>query len=183
MAEKDSKYVSLPDRDPIFSGTIKRILQLIALFVPGSTNLRIWLHRMRGVKIGSPAFIGYGALIETAYPQLVTIGNNVEIGIRSTIIAHFKYDLNNSKNKKAPYVKIEDDVYIGPGVIILPNVTIGKGSVVSAGSIVFKSIPPQTMVQGNPAKQIARCNIPLSFNHSFEEFICNLRPIKNKKTD
>ncbi len=178
MTEKDSKYSTLSKREPLLIGFKNRLLQLVALYAPGAETLRIWLHRMRGVKIGSPAFIGYGVIIETSHPELVSIGKNVEISIRSTIIAHFKYIKTKAKTKRDPFVRIEDDVYIGPGVIILPNVTIGRGSVVTAGSIVFESIPPHTMVRGNPAKQIAQCNIPLTFNHSFEEFICNLRPIK-----
>jgi len=164
--------------DPFFRGIKNRLLQLIALYIPGAKTLRVWLHRMRGVKMGKHIFIGTGAIIETGFPELVTLGNNVEIGIRSVIIAHFKYYPKKEKPKKKPFVKIEDDVYIGPGVIILPNVTVGQGSVVTAGSIVYNSVPPHTMVQGNPAKPIAKCTVPLAWDHSYKEFISNLRPIK-----
>ncbi|MGA1825071.1 MAG: acyltransferase, partial [bacterium] len=64
--------------------------------------------------------------------------------------------------------------------IILPNVTIGRGSVVMAGSVVAKSVPPHTMVRGNPAVEIAKCRVPLSFNNTYKDFISNLRPIKKK---
>jgi acetyltransferase-like isoleucine patch superfamily enzyme len=134
---------------------------------------------MRGIKMGKKIFIGYGAILETGFPELITIGNNVEIGIRSTIIAHFKYEpLKQTTPQKKPFVVIEDNVYIGPHVLILPNVVIGEGSVVSAGSVVSKSVPPKTMVQGNPAKPIAKCGVPLSWDHSYKDFISNLRPIK-----
>ena len=49
-------------------------------------------------------------------------------------------------------VIIEDWVYIGTGSQILPGVTIGEGSLVAAGSIVTKSVPPGMVVGGNPAK-------------------------------
>ena len=49
-------------------------------------------------------------------------------------------------------IVIEDDVWIGYGATILKGVTLGKGCVVGAGSIVTKSVPPHTIVVGNPAR-------------------------------
>ena len=49
-------------------------------------------------------------------------------------------------------VKIEDNVWIGGGVIILPGVTIGKNSVIGAGSVVTKDIPSNCVAVGNPCK-------------------------------
>jgi acetyltransferase-like isoleucine patch superfamily enzyme len=74
-------------------------------------------------------------------------------------------------------VKIGDEVWIGPGSLILPNVTIGNGSVVAAGSVVSLSVPPGTMVQGNPARPIAKCPVPLKKGVVFEEFLKNLLPL------
>ncbi len=51
-------------------------------------------------------------------------------------------------------VIIEDDCWIGAGAIILNGITIGKGSVVGAGSVVTKDVPPYTIVAGNPARKI-----------------------------
>jgi UDP-3-O-[3-hydroxymyristoyl] glucosamine N-acyltransferase len=62
-------------------------------------------------------------------------------------------------------------------VIIPPNVTIGKGSVVSAGSVVNQSVPPGTVVQGNPAQPVARFAMPLAWR-SYETFMQNLSPIE-----
>jgi acetyltransferase-like isoleucine patch superfamily enzyme len=53
--------------------------------------------------------------------------------------------------EQAP-VRIEDDVWIGCSCIILKGVTIGEGAIVSAGSVVTKDVPPNTMVGGNPAR-------------------------------
>lgn len=49
---------------------------------------------------------------------------------------------------------IEDEVWIGGGAILLPGVTIGKGSVVGAGAVVTKDIPPYSVAVGNPARVI-----------------------------
>ena len=150
-------------------GLKNRFLQVIAMSAPGALSFRVWCHRLRGVKMGQQVWIGTGAMIETAYPWLVQIGNRVVIGIRVTIIAHFH---------EVQGVTIEDDVFIGPGVIILPGITIGAGSVISAGSVVTASVPPQTVVQGNPARPVARCSIPLGLRTSSREFAKHLKPLR-----
>lgn len=55
--------------------------------------------------------------------------------------------------KSAP-VTIEDNVWIGANVTILPGVVVGRGSVIAAGSVVTKSVPPNSLVAGVPAKVI-----------------------------
>ena len=52
------------------------------------------------------------------------------------------------------FVKIEDDCWIASNAVILAGVTVGKGAVVAAGSIVTKDVPPYSIVGGNPAKII-----------------------------
>jgi len=126
---------------------------------------------MRGVQIGEKAWIGYDSIIDTSRPELVSIGNNVSISVRVTIIAHF----HNTKG-----VHIEDDVFIGPGAIILPNVTIGRGSVVTAGSVVSSSVPPGMLVQGNPARIVAKCSVPLGWTTPMEVFYRGLQPIRRR---
>ena len=134
---------------------------------------------MRGVSIGHNTSIGLSALIETAYPRLVSIGDNVTIGARVIIIGHLRDFTDNARLHGRPTVRLEDNVYLGPGVIVLPNVTIGQGAVVSAGSVVTHSVPPQTLVQGNPAKPIARCGVSLGGGVPYEQFLRQLTPIKD----
>lgn len=52
--------------------------------------------------------------------------------------------------------KISDNVLIGAAATILGNITIGKGAMVAAGSLVLKPVPPKTMVAGSPAKEVGR---------------------------
>jgi acetyltransferase-like isoleucine patch superfamily enzyme len=159
--------------EPLLSAFKNRMLQGFARYAPGAKTLRVRLHRWRGVSIGDGTFIGTDALIETSYPHLVSIGSEVAIGIRSVIIAHFRGPLPTGR----PSVRIEDKAFIGPGVIILPNVTIGYGAVVTAGSVVAKSVPPMTMVQGNPARAIGKCGVPLGMTTPLKEFYRHLRPV------
>lgn len=153
-----------------FSALKNRLLQQLAMSAPGGFKFRVMLQRMRGVKIGQDVWIGYGALIETGYPELVTIGDRVVIGIRSTILAHFQ---------EITGVTIKNDVYIGTCAVILPGITVGQGAVISAGSVVTSSVPPMTVVQGNPAKRVAECGIPLGLNTSRADFMKQLKPLKN----
>ena len=169
---------SKPISDSVLLGLKNRLLQSVALSVPGYKTMRVWLHRLRGVAIGSNVSIGLSVIIETAYPGLIFIGNNVTIGIRSTIIGHLRDSTVQARDNHQPTVRIEDNVYIGPGVLILPNVTIGHGAVVSAGSVVSRSVPPQTLVRGNPAEPLAHCGVSLGGGVSYEEFIRHLTPIK-----
>jgi len=173
-SQRDTPFTS----EPFLKGLGRRFLQILALYAPGQTTVRVWLHRLRGVRIGRDVRIGADVLIETAFPQWVTIGDHVIVSMRSTIIAHFEGSLPPIQEKRAYVsVRIEDEVFVGPGSMILPNVTIGRGAVVTAGSVVTKSIPPLTMVQGNPAQPIARCEIPLTYRTPLKEFMSKLRSI------
>ena len=113
-------------------GLKNRVLQVLARIAPGATTTRVLLKR--GVDIGKDVWIGYDTIIETSCPHLVTIRDRAAIGIRVTIIAH---------NRELEGVVIVEDAVLGVGVIVLPNVTIGRGAIVTAGSVVTKSVPPK----------------------------------------
>lgn len=154
--------------EKLLRGLSNRILQGLARIAPGATTTRVLLNRWRGVKIGKDVWIGYDTIIETSCPHLVTICDRAQIGIRVTIIAH---------NREQQGVLIEEEAALGAGVIVLPNVTIGRGAIVTAGSVVTKSVPPKTMVQGNPARPIATVEVPLGLDVSVKEFAKGLRSV------
>jgi serine acetyltransferase len=155
--------------EQLLAGLKNRFLQMLARAAPGAQTWRVILHRWRGVNIGKDVWIGYDTIIETSYPHLVTIRDRAAIGIRVTIIAH---------NREQRGVVIEEDAAVGAGAIVLPNVTIGRGAIVTAGSVVTKSVPPKTIVQGNPAQPIATVEIPFGLDVSLKEFAKGLRPIR-----
>ena len=95
----------------------------------------------------------------------VTIGNNCLIAANTQIIDGNGHELSfpNVENRiktvdEARPIIIEDNVWIGANVIVLPGVTIGAGSVIAAGSIVSKDIPPMAVAGGNPARVIKDMN-------------------------
>ena len=147
-------------------GVANRVLQHLARILPGARTLRVALHRARGVRIGKDVWIGSDVILETSQPALITIEEGSSIGMRATVIAHFK---------ETRGVKIERGAFVGPGAIILPNVVIGYGAVVTAGSVVTRSVPPMTVVQGNPAVPIATCGIPLGPDVTIKEFSRRLK--------
>jgi serine acetyltransferase len=152
--------------------SIIRILQMFAMILPGGQNLRVSMHRARGVRIGRDVWISSNVVLETEFPQLITIDDSVFIGIGVIVIAHFKESRRG--------VRIGKQAFIGPGVIILPNVEIGEGAVVTAGSVVTSSVPAMTVVQGNPAVPVAKCGVPLMPDTPLMEFSIRLKPLASR---
>ena len=151
---------------------MNRLMQHLARIMPGAETLRVSLHRARGVNIGQGVWIGYDVILDTSRPHLITLEEGSSIGMRATIIAHFR---------ETQGVKIEKDAFVGPGVIILPGVVVGQGAVVTAGSVVTQSVPPMTVVQGNPAVPVAKCGIPLVKKVSVKDFSRRLKPVVSRR--
>ena len=89
----------------------------------------------------------------------VTIGNHVNLaqGITVTALNHNFSDAEkriDEQGVNTTPVVIGDDIWIGANAVILPGVTIGSHSVVAAGSVVTKDVPPHSLVAGVPAKII-----------------------------
>jgi heptaprenylglycerol acetyltransferase len=159
-------------KEPLLRGALSRILQLLARISPGAQTWRVLLHRARGVRIGEGVWIGYDVVLDTAGPKLITIEDGATISIGAIIIAHFK---------EFRGVRIEKDAFIGPGAIILPNVVVGRGAVVKAGSVVSRSVPPMTVVEGNPAVSVAKCGVALRQDISLKTFSRNLQPLRSTR--
>ena len=175
--EVETEIRAMP-REGLIVGIKNRVLQMLARWMPGAFTFRVWAHRMRGVTLGTRVHIAPDVLIETAYPQWVSVGNNVQLGTRCMILAHMHTLPPKPSPKNYVSVRIENDVYIGPGAIILPNIRIGQGAVVTAGSVVTRSVPPMMMVQGNPAQPVARCGVALTWDTPLKTFYLNLKPLE-----
>lgn len=152
----------------LYRRTMDHILQVISKIVPYS-GLRIWLHKNRGVKIGNNVHIGPMVTIDDVYPNFVIIEDGVSIAGQNFILTHNKpleYHKNLSEAFLGPVI-IKKNAWIAIGVIILPGVTIGEGSIVASGSVVNKDIPPFTLYGGIPAKFIKefemKDGIPIGF--------------------
>ena len=114
---------------------------------------------MGDVLIGNNAIIGIGNVIIGP----VSIGNNVIFAQHVGILAmnHGYKDIHTPiRDQKCTYalITVEDDCWIGSNAIVTAGVTIGKHSIVAAGSVVTKDIPPYSIAAGNPARIIRQYN-------------------------
>lgn len=100
---------------------------------------------------GNNVFLNQGVRI--ACSREISIGDNALIGDETVILDSDYHGVANSPAKAAP-VRIEPDVWLGTRVIVLRGVTIGRGSVVGAGAVVTRSIPPFVFAAGVPAQVI-----------------------------
>lgn len=115
---------------------------------------RAKILKLGGVNIKGRALIYGGVLIDTVAPYNVYIGNNVTITAGTKILTHYLDPSVKGRIFRMGEVHIEDEVFIGINVVICNSVTIGKGAIVGAGSIVTKDIPPYQVWAGNPARYI-----------------------------
>lgn len=159
---------------------INRFLHKLAFIVPGGNTLRPWLHRIRGAKIGKNVWISQLVYIDELHPEALTIEDNCTIGLRTSIFTHFYWGYRKLENNKGKVV-IEKNVFIGPHCVILPNVRIGEGAVIKAGTVVSKDVPPYTFWGTQSAGALGRVTVPLTSEHIYEEFIAGLKPIRNEK--
>lgn len=116
----------------------------------------------RTISVGNDVYIGPGACLIASASEII-IGNKVLFGPNVTIvggdhnieqIGRFMYDVKEKLPENDQPVTIEDDVWLGAGVIILKGTTIGRGSVVAAGALVTKNVPRYAIVAGVPARVV-----------------------------
>lgn len=96
--------------------------------------------------------------------ERIEIGDRVAVGANVTLTDTDFHPLDPLERQRdflagrhAPVI-IEDDVFIGMQSLVLKGVTIGRGSVVGAGSVVVRNVPPGVIVAGNPARVVRRVN-------------------------
>ena len=120
--------------------------------------IKYW--RKKGAIIGEGCEIYPSASIDSE-PYLVKIGNHVRINSYVHLITHdgacwVVRGLNNGLDDCDLFGKINigNNVSIGTGALIMPNVTIGDNCIIGAGAVVTKDIEPNTVVAGVPARKI-----------------------------
>ncbi|WP_051253550.1 acyltransferase [Paenibacillus alginolyticus] len=136
---------------------IKRLINFTRARLRKYLLEEIWLEdyiRM-GMKIGENCDIQPGVIFDYSHCWLIKIGNNVTIAPQAYLLTHDASTKKMMNYTKIGSIIIEDNVFIGARALIMPGVTIGKNSIVGAGSIVTKSIPEGSVAVGNPARVIS----------------------------
>lgn len=129
-------------------GIAKKIVSLLNKEVPTEILIK------RGMKIGNNFSKQQGCFIDPTHCFLITIGDNVTMSIRVTVLAHDASTKSVCGYTKIGQVKIGNNVFIGANTTILPGVTIGDNVIIGAGSIVTHDIPSRSVVAGVPAKVV-----------------------------
>jgi maltose O-acetyltransferase len=105
--------------------------------------------------VGAGTFINAGCVILDV--GRVTIGERCQIGPNVQILTPthpLDPEMRRTGVEAAEPIEIADDVWLGGGVIVCPGVTIGRDTVVGAGAVVTKDLPPRVLAVGNPARVV-----------------------------
>ncbi len=110
-----------------------------------------------GLTVGEKFNPQFSVHLDPSHCWLITIGDRVTIAPRAQILAHDASTCGVVGYAKIGRVDIGNDVFIGAGAIVLPNVKIGDNVIVGAGAVVANSLEANGVYAGNPAKRI--CSI------------------------
>jgi maltose O-acetyltransferase len=146
-------YNRTPPEDP----RRRRLLEELLGGIGADSVVRAPFHCDYGcyLQIGSRTFVNFGLVALDAAP--ITIGDDVQIGPNVQLLTPtHPIDPRRRQEKweAAEPIGIGNNAWLGGGAIILPGVTIGEDTVVGAGAVVTKDIPPGVVAAGNPARVI-----------------------------
>jgi acetyltransferase-like isoleucine patch superfamily enzyme len=141
----------------------------------------VFVFHPENIEIGNNVYIGHNTILEGYHKNKMSIGDHTWIGqgcffhsaggikigkavgvgpgVKILTSVHKEDDLSKPiifNDLEFGEVIIEDGCDVGMGSIILPRVKIGEGSIIGAGSVVTKNIPPYSVVAGNPAKSLRK---------------------------
>jgi acetyltransferase-like isoleucine patch superfamily enzyme len=147
-----------------YTGSIAFLCKALLGYAAYYAFFPLWLpaalNRLRGVRIGNArkVYIAPNVLIDTIYPEAVTIEDEVYLTRGVKVIAHFNpttpiAELTGIESKVEP-VKIGYGTFVGVNAVILPGVELGRCCIVGAGAVVTKSAPDYSILGGNPAAVI-----------------------------
>jgi maltose O-acetyltransferase len=130
--------------------------RLAGVKIGRGSAIHMWANffQPKNIEIGKDTIIGDHVFLDGR--AVLKIGNHVDIA-SSVMIYNSEHDIESDdfRAREEP-VGIGDYVFIGPRAIILPGVTIGRGSVIAAGAVVTKDVPSNVIVGGVPATIIGK---------------------------
>ncbi len=134
-------------------GAFNHLFSMIITYLIGWPRARIALFRFIGMKIGRNCHISSRSIPDPLLPELIEFEDGSGCGIGVQLLTHNVMNVKHGSFSFGP-IKVCENARIGAYSIILPGVTIGKGSIIGAGSIVSDDIPEYSVAYGAPAKVV-----------------------------
>lgn len=140
---------------------LKYCMNLAILSPLNPRKIRPWVLRKVGCHVGKDVFIGSQVYIDAGHADLIYIDDHAHVTARTVLLCH-KRELKGycvgDDYAKLPYkvgkIHLKKGCSTGTDTLIMPNVTIGEGAIIGAGSLVTKDIPDWTIAIGRPAKVV-----------------------------
>ena len=118
-----------------------------------SRSIRVAMYRKAGIRIGTVAEFGSNIWLDINFKNLITIEDNVILAGYDLILSH-SFIMQGYEDEGFLPVVIKKGARVGLHCMILPGVTIGENSVIGAGAVVVRDIPPNCLAVGIPAKPV-----------------------------
>jgi len=166
---KESLFLGLSNhlpRSPLTNKLRPKILRMAGVKIGKETAIYSGIEIApigggKNLSIGKNSFVNTGVRFQCPEGGEIKIGDKVLIGPRCQFET-LNHEVNLNVEGRRPNlhlpITVEDCSWIGAKAVILPGVTIGYGSIVAAGAVVTKDVPPNVVVGGVPAKIIKRIN-------------------------
>lgn len=159
ITETMNALAAFNQRAPFAEGNREEISRILDTEIDESSAILppFYADYGKNIKIGKNVWVQQGC---TFFDRGgIEIGNDVFIAPKVNLIT-LNHEINpyERSTTTAKPIKIGDRVWIGIAATVLPGVTIGDNSIVAAGAVVTKDVPPNTIVAGNPAKAIKTIN-------------------------
>jgi acetyltransferase-like isoleucine patch superfamily enzyme len=122
--------------------------QLKALRLVLVSIKRMYLNRVWGMDLHPTCQFSLSTRFDRTYPRGIHVGAESYVAFDAAILSH------EMIRRLYAHTRIGQRCFIGARSLIMPGVTVGDGSIVAAGSVVTKDVPPRSIVAGNPARII-----------------------------
>lgn len=143
-------------RDPV---EVRRLLEELCGSVGEDTVLRapVYVDYGSHLQLGDRVFANFGLVALDVAP--ITVGHDVQMGPHVQLLTPthpLDPDERRAKWEGAKPITIGDNAWLGGGAIVLAGVTIGHDTVVGAGAVVTRDLPPRVLAVGNPARVVRK---------------------------